>query len=276
MASEQFSLCWDNFHKNMSSGMQSLLETEDLVDVTLAVEGRYLKAHKMVLSVCSPYFRELFQTNPCKHPIVFMKDVSYIALSDLLQFMYQGEVQVAQENLSTFIKTAEALQIKGLTGDSNSQNEVESTESNEVDKVIETTKRTHEIMSSKPAPVARVKKPAGPASKRPRFTIPPTEPSASVSPVACSTPVVATTAKTEVSSVSAVPTSEEMIQFKMEPSEGGEQTQIEGIDESQGDRYVDESAVDDIQDDTEDYTLMETGDDEPKAGTSADGMGDNQ
>lgn len=119
MASEQFSLCWDNFHKNMSSGMQSLLETEDLVDVTLAVEGRYLKAHKMVLSVCSPYFRELFQTNPCKHPIVFMKDVSYIALSDLLQFMYQGEVQVAQENLSTFIKTAEALQIKGLTGDSN-------------------------------------------------------------------------------------------------------------------------------------------------------------
>lgn len=117
MASEQFSLCWDNFHKNMSSGMHSLLETEDLVDVTLAVEGKYLKAHKMVLSVCSPYFRELFQVNPCKHPIVFMKDVSYVALSDLLTFMYQGEVQVNQENLATFIKTAEALQIKGLTGD---------------------------------------------------------------------------------------------------------------------------------------------------------------
>lgn len=46
-----------------------------------------------------------------------MKDVTYTALSDLLQFMYQGEVQVSQENLSTFIKTAEALQIKGLTGD---------------------------------------------------------------------------------------------------------------------------------------------------------------
>ena len=119
MASEQFSLCWDNFHKNMSSGMNSLLENEDLVDVTLAVEGKYLKAHKMVLSVCSPYFRELFKMNPCKHPIVFMKDVSYIAMSDLLQFMYQGEVQVSQDNLTTFIKTAEALQIKGLTGDGN-------------------------------------------------------------------------------------------------------------------------------------------------------------
>lgn len=97
--------------------MHSLLESGDLVDVTLAVEGKCLKAHKMVLSVCSPYFRNLFRTNPCKHPIVFMKDVTYSALSDLLQFMYQGEVQVSQENLSTFIKTAEALQIKGLTGD---------------------------------------------------------------------------------------------------------------------------------------------------------------
>lgn len=153
---------------------------------------------------------------------------------------------------------------------------MESTESNETDKVVETIKRPHEVISSKPVPAARVKKPAGPASKRPRFTLPPTEPSASVSPVACSTPVVATTAKTEVSSVIAAPTSEEMIQFKMEPSEGGEQTQIEGIDESQGDRYIDESAVDDIQDDTEDYALMETGEDEPKAGTSTDGMGDSQ
>lgn len=119
MASEQFSLCWDNFHKNMSSGMNSLLENEDLVDVTLAIEGKYLKAHKMVLSVCSPYFRDLFKGNPCQHPIVFMKDVSYTAMSDLLQFMYQGEVQVSQENLTRFIKTAEALQVKGLTGDGN-------------------------------------------------------------------------------------------------------------------------------------------------------------
>lgn len=99
--------------------MNSLLETGDLVDVTLALEGKYLRAHKMVLSVCSPYFRELFQMNPCKHPIVFMKDVSYVAMRDLLTFMYQGEVQVNQEQLTTFIKTAEALQIKGLTSDGN-------------------------------------------------------------------------------------------------------------------------------------------------------------
>lgn len=34
-----------------------LLHDESFVDVTLAVEGQLLKAHKMVLSACSPYFQ---------------------------------------------------------------------------------------------------------------------------------------------------------------------------------------------------------------------------
>lgn len=55
--------------------------------------------------------------NPCKHPIVILKDVCHKELVAILQFMYQGEVNVRQEELATFLKTAEMLQIKGLTGD---------------------------------------------------------------------------------------------------------------------------------------------------------------
>jgi len=100
----------------MSTGFHGLLSRGDLVDVTLAAEGRLLQAHKLVLSVCSPYFQEMFKMNPTQHPIVFLKDVSYNALRDLLQFMYQGEVNVKQEELASFISTAEQLQVKGLTG----------------------------------------------------------------------------------------------------------------------------------------------------------------
>ncbi|XP_041968256.1 broad-complex core protein isoforms 1/2/3/4/5-like isoform X3 [Aricia agestis] len=118
---EQFSLCWNNFHANMSAGFHGLLSRGDLVDVTLAAEGRLLQAHKLVLSVCSPYFQEMFKMNPTQHPIVFLKDVSHSALRDLLQFMYQGEVNVKQEELASFISTAEQLQVKGLTGNSNEE-----------------------------------------------------------------------------------------------------------------------------------------------------------
>lgn len=113
---EQFSLRWNNFHTNLSTGFHDLLKEELLVDVTLATEGKLIKAHQLVLSVCSPFFRKIFQINPCKHPVVIL-NINYHDLRDILTFIYQGEVNVRQEDLAGFLKAAELLQIKGLTGD---------------------------------------------------------------------------------------------------------------------------------------------------------------
>lgn len=61
---EQFSLCWNNFNSNLSAGFHESLCRGDLVDVTLAAEGQLVKAHRLVLSVCSPYFRKMFTQMP--------------------------------------------------------------------------------------------------------------------------------------------------------------------------------------------------------------------
>lgn len=98
----------------MLSVFEELLQSEALVDVTIACEGLSMKAHKVVLSACSPYFQTLFLQNPCKHPIVILKDIKYNELKALIDFMYKGEVNVTQEQLSTLLKTAESLKIKGL------------------------------------------------------------------------------------------------------------------------------------------------------------------
>ncbi|GAB0093086.1 broad-complex core protein [Sergentomyia squamirostris] len=112
---DEFALCWNNFQDNIASGFQNLFDRGDLVDVSLACDGKILRAHKIVLAICSPYFQEMFITNPCKHPIIILKDVTYTVMSELLQFMYQGEVNVKHTELSSFMKIAETLQIKGLT-----------------------------------------------------------------------------------------------------------------------------------------------------------------
>lgn len=98
----------------MISGFRNLLQEDSLVDVTLAADGYFVQAHRLVLSVCSPYFKELFSVNPCNHPIVILKDVKSKQLTDILSFIYQGEVSVRQEDLQDFLKTAELLQIRGL------------------------------------------------------------------------------------------------------------------------------------------------------------------
>jgi hypothetical protein len=48
--------------------------------------------------------------------VVILKDVSAEDVEALLSFMYQGEVYIGQERLSSFLRTAELLQVRGLTG----------------------------------------------------------------------------------------------------------------------------------------------------------------
>ncbi|XP_050061399.1 longitudinals lacking protein, isoforms A/B/D/L-like isoform X8 [Aphis gossypii] len=113
--SQQFCLRWNNHQRTLISVFDSLLESGTLVDCTLAAEGRYLKAHKVVLSACSPYLGVLLSQHQEKHPILILKDIKFQELKSMLDYMYRGEVNISQEELGTFLKAAESLQIKGLT-----------------------------------------------------------------------------------------------------------------------------------------------------------------
>ena len=114
MDPQLFCLRWNNHQSNLLSTFDHLLQLEAFCDVTLAVDGASLKCHKMVLAACSNYFQELFMENTCKHPIVFLKDISFTQTRALLDYMYHGEVSVQEEELQGLLKIAEALQVKGL------------------------------------------------------------------------------------------------------------------------------------------------------------------
>lgn len=118
MAEQQFCLRWNNFQANIVSSFETLLDREEFVDVTLTAEGKSLKAHRVLLSACSPYFRDLFRDLPAhQHPVIVLRDTSFTELKSLLSFIYHGEVNVSQERLGLLLKTAEALRIKGLAQD---------------------------------------------------------------------------------------------------------------------------------------------------------------
>lgn len=50
-----------------------------------------------------------------KYPVLILKDVTYQELRSMMDYMYRGEVNITQEQLGSFLKAAESLQIKGLT-----------------------------------------------------------------------------------------------------------------------------------------------------------------
>jgi len=115
MSAEKFCLRWNDFEANISTAFRELREDKDFFDVTLACDDDQLQAHKVILSACSPFFRTVLKRNKHEHPLLYLKGVKYIDLVAVLNFMYHGEVNVAQEELNSFLAVAEELKVKGLT-----------------------------------------------------------------------------------------------------------------------------------------------------------------
>jgi len=118
--SEKFCLRWNDFETNISVAFRELREEKDFFDVTLACDDSQIQAHKVILSACSPFFRNVLRRNPHQHPLLYLKGVKYKELLSVLNFMYMGEVNVAQEELNSFLAVAEDLRVKGLTQNNSS------------------------------------------------------------------------------------------------------------------------------------------------------------
>ncbi len=114
--SEKFCLKWNDFESNISHSFRELREDKDFFDLTLACDDEnQVSAHKVILAACSPFFRSILRRNKHEHPLLYLKGIKHTDLTAVLNFMYHGEVNVAQEDLNSFLAVAEELKVKGLT-----------------------------------------------------------------------------------------------------------------------------------------------------------------
>jgi len=108
-------LTWANYNQKLSQAFRRYLDSQLFCNVTLSAEGRTVKCHQEILSACSNWFENILSSvENYQHPIILLKDVSFIELEYIVNFMYSGEVVVPQEEIQSFLKTAELLEIKGL------------------------------------------------------------------------------------------------------------------------------------------------------------------
>ena len=115
MSSDKFCLRWNDFSSQLSGSFKEIRDKKDFFDVTLVSDQDQVEAHKVIISACSPFFRDILSRNPHHHPLLYLRGVKHRELQSVLDFIYHGEVNIAQDDLNSFLLVAEELQVKGLT-----------------------------------------------------------------------------------------------------------------------------------------------------------------
>ena len=59
MGSDQFCLKWNDYHSSLTAEVSKIRDEDDFFDISLVCGDNIAKAHRLVLSACSPLFRWL-------------------------------------------------------------------------------------------------------------------------------------------------------------------------------------------------------------------------
>ena len=125
--SEKFCLKWNDFETNVSKSFGLLRNEDYLHDVTLVCDdNKQISAHKLVLSACSEFFKSIFKNNKLQNPLICLEGITSKELQDILDYMYNGKINIFQEGLDKFLSIAQRFRIMGLL-----QNEEENVDSND-------------------------------------------------------------------------------------------------------------------------------------------------
>ena len=111
--SQDFSFSWFNFTEHLHHLFADLYKEESYADVTLVSSDQFeFKAHKIVLSACSPVLKKIIDDNHGDLPLVYQTKIKSQEMEAILHFIYMGKGKFYQERMEEFIKAAKDLELK--------------------------------------------------------------------------------------------------------------------------------------------------------------------
>ena len=111
----QLHLNWNNFGDNLISLVKEFRDDKDFHDVTLLCEdGVMIPANKFLMSCCSSFFKFVFKRTLQANVVIYLKGVKGNHMKSILDFIYYGQTNVNENQLSSFLQSANDLKICGL------------------------------------------------------------------------------------------------------------------------------------------------------------------
>ena len=115
MVSRKVNLSKEDFSASVSKSVNNLFEDQEFTDVTLVCEdNQQIKAHKVILSANSDFFRTVLTVNRHQHPLIYLKGIPKERLKQVIEFIYIGETNVEEIDVNSFLELGKDLKIAGL------------------------------------------------------------------------------------------------------------------------------------------------------------------
>ena len=116
MNQEKLNIIWEKYVDHMREMLHNMMTSNELTDVTLVSEDKkHFKAHKAILSACSPVFKGIISNIISSIPFIYLRGVQSLEIESILQFIYLGEATICKERMNEFLDVAKSLEIQEVS-----------------------------------------------------------------------------------------------------------------------------------------------------------------
>ncbi|XP_021491270.1 Bardet-Biedl syndrome 5 protein isoform X3 [Meriones unguiculatus] len=100
----------------LQDGLKDLLEEKKFIDCTLKAGDRNLPCHRLILSACSPYFREYFlsEIEEEKKKEVALENVDPAILDLIIKYLYSASIDLNDGNVQDIFALSSRFQIPSV------------------------------------------------------------------------------------------------------------------------------------------------------------------
>ena len=114
MINEFIFKCSD-FNTTICNSLSILRQEKAFFDVTLVTtDNKHIPGHRLVLSACSDFFKSILINNLHSYPLIYLSGIHSTALAPIVDYMYEGQIQVSLDTVDNILNVARKLKIKGL------------------------------------------------------------------------------------------------------------------------------------------------------------------
>ena len=137
MDRDNYNVLWQTHGEHIQGVLEKMLSSKEFTDVTLISDDKkQVRAHRNILSACSPVFKSILQIDTLNNqPVIYLKGICYSDLELILQFIYLGHATVFKDGIAAFLEAGKSLEIKELSAEIDVEDSVKQAETKQKKKI---------------------------------------------------------------------------------------------------------------------------------------------